>query len=72
MDGATATGHVGRRDGVGRGDRDATLTAVTAMEGATTMEGEAAMEGATAMEGGMVTAMATVAMDDVVRRQWMA
>ena len=30
------------------------------------------MEGATAMDGAMVTAMVTVAMDDVARRRWTA
>ena len=59
MDGMTAMGHVGRHDGDGRRDRDATSTAAMAMEGATAMEGVAAMDDAA------VTAMATVAMDDV-------
>ena len=37
MDGATATGQVGRRNGDGRRDRDATSMAATAMEGVTAM-----------------------------------
>ncbi len=63
MDGATATQHDGRCDGNRRRDRDAPSTAATAMEGAR------AMEGAMAMDGARVTAMATVAMDDVARRR---
>ena len=47
-----------QRNGNGRRDRDVALMAATVM----------AMEGATAMDGAMVTAMATVAMEDVARR----
>ncbi len=72
MDGATATGHVGRRDGNEKGDHDAMSTAAMAKESAMAMGGARAMEGVPAMDGAKVTAMATVAMDDVSRRRWTA